>query len=73
MKQILVIYLIGVLIGWGLGWGHIRNINKKYKLKTTYGDIAFCSTMSLLSWFNVVPLIFIRVGESEFWSTPINN
>lgn len=73
MKKLLAVYIIGVVIGWFIGFSHIRDFNKKHNLKTTYGDIAFCSTMSLFSWAHIVSLLFIKAGESDFWSTPINN
>jgi hypothetical protein len=72
MKKVIGIYIIGVALGWFMGFNHVRHINKKYDLKTTYGDMAFVSVMSLFSWLDVAPLCIIELSESDFWDKPIN-
>lgn len=71
MKKILTIYLIGVIIAWGMGWNHVQHTNKKFKLKTTYGDIGMITGTALLSWVDVIALSIIELGEADFWDTPI--
>jgi hypothetical protein len=68
MKKYIIIYLIGVFIGWGLGW-HLITSNKKCP---TYRDVVFVSVISLLSWLNVAATTTIIIADSEILKTPIN-
>lgn len=72
MNKKLSIYLLGVVIGWILSFSHIKNVNDSYKLETTYGDIAFCTFISLSSWINVVAVSLFIIGDMEFWDTPVD-
>lgn len=66
-KKIITIYLVGVLIGWVMGFSHMK---RTYKV-VTYGDIAFCTTFSLFSWLNVAALTVIEIENFDFWDKPI--
>lgn len=72
MKKILTVYIVGVVFCWFIVENNISRFNKKHGFKTTYGDIAFCSGMSLFSWIGVVGMGIIEISRSKFWSTPIN-
>lgn len=73
MKKAILIYLIGVVIGWNMTYNLFEGWAEKYHRKMTYGDSALATSLSLLSWCDVAAVGIVYVAESDFWNTPINN
>ena len=71
MKKGIIIYLIGVVVALIMGCSHIQRENKKFKLKTTYGDVVLVVGTALCSWCDVIALSIFIVADSDFWETPI--
>lgn len=70
-KRFLIIYLIGVIIAWLMGFYYVNGYKKELKTALTYGDIAFVTLTSLTSWGDVIALTIVQCTELEFWDTPI--
>lgn len=70
-KKIIIIYLVGVIVGWGLGFNHMKHFSKSINSQMTYGDVAFITALSLFSWADVTALGLIELAESDFWNKPI--
>jgi hypothetical protein len=71
-KRIITIYLIGLLIGWGMGFNNVRNFKKELNKPVTYGDVAFVTVLSFFSWVDVVAWTVTELSDSDFWDKPIN-
>lgn len=72
MKKAILIYLIGVVLGWNMTYNILEKWNVKYHRKTTYGDVALASSLSLLSWCDVIAMCIFEIKKSDFWDKPVN-
>lgn len=75
---IAILYLSGVVTQWNFGLNTVKyNYGKVAKewhrpiMKTTYGDLATITAMSLTSWAGVVGTGLYRLTSLDFWDTPI--
>jgi hypothetical protein len=68
MKKIIIIYAIGVVLGWGMGVNYLKNSLNRPLI---YRDIAFASGMSTLSWINVAALSVLHLEELDIWDKEV--
>lgn len=71
IKKIIAIYLVGVILSFGMGFNNIYNSNKKYNLPFTYGDLALITSLSLLSWSSVFAFSIVEISDLDFWDKEI--
>lgn len=71
MKKIILIYLIGVILGWHIGFNLIKDTREEYKSNMTYGDVAFVSILSVFSWADVAAICIVKLIKTDFLNTPI--
>jgi hypothetical protein len=69
--KFILIYSIGVIIGWFVSFKIIDDT--KFHDKITYGDIGAITLLSLTSWIIVFAGGMYFIYEADFWNKPIES
>jgi hypothetical protein len=49
----------------------INKLNKSNNTELTYGDVAFVTTISTLSWILFTSYLMVKITYLEIWNKPI--
>ena len=72
MKKRITIYILGVILSFIMNMAYVNKYVKSKNDQYTYGDIAFCFSLSLFSWVNVASLSIWYLAQLDFWNKPIS-
>ena len=70
MKKIIIIYVIGVVLSWGMGFSYTDKYCN-HKGFISYGDVVFISIMSTLSWIDVAALSILHLEQLDIWDKEV--